>query len=1209
MADRYAIHDQLGSGGMAEVYRATDLSTGRTVALKRLTPPDRPAEIGSAAAQFEREFHTLAQLSHPRVISVFDYGVDGSGTPFYTMELLDGGDLRDRAPLPWPRACSLIFDVCSSLALLHSRRLLHRDVSPRNIRCTQDGRAKLIDFGAMAPMSAGGARIVGTPAYTAPETVHRSALDARTDLFSLGATLYYVLSGEMPYPARSFAEALEAWEFEPMPPSTYAPGIPAALDDLVLSMVRIEPSLRPASAFDVMQTLAAVAQLGIDEADAVSRAYLVTPTLVGRDDVLASLRDRLKKTSEGRGCGLIVHAESGLGRSRMLDACALEAKTLGATVLRANATGEQRDFALALDLIQDLLDAQPMQPLDEQFPELFERDQRTSRAPDEAERAGRVRLKSSAALQDNANRLQSVICRFMLHASQARPLCVAVDDVQRIDGPSAAVLAALVDRSVTSPLMVILTAESISAGHSQVMDVLGPRCESASLKPLTASDTRRLLASLFGDVAHLDMLSAEIYAVALGNPQQSMAVAEHLVANQTIRYAAGRWTLPSRLQASDLPRSAEATIRTQMEGLSPLARFLVQAQAAAFFEVWSDADYRALVPDQPARAVGAAVSELLATQAIVTPDGHNHTLRNRIWAATLRAEVEPKHHRALAELYRERANSALVHHLFEAGLEVEALAALSERHSQISARTDHRGTLEENFDKFAIHYPHAIDCALRLGRSPREVADLRRWCVAVSVGADASYYWRAAPGWLQQLERDSGLDLWRADTRDVTPQERLSNALQGAQERYLASPERERVYRVDEALAMLAEYVACSIAIGMRALDYELLVSLPPILEPFAPLSPLLEAIWQNAQATVDGPCHGRFLRARASWLQVHAKLEPLKTSEVGHVDSIQNAIVYGLGMIEASLGLASAADRVAVLADDPLLRVNALRVRSVVRLEQGDWPEAKRLSRHAEELALRWRVTQMFASHIVIEISAYTRARDLEGLEYCIGRVAAQAARYPGWEPYLLDARARFELVRGDFAAAKAGFERAIALIGPIDPGRRKGLPCWVTAHGCLAESLLHLGRHAEARATAVAALEVCARTEVVSISDGLVRVLALAEAKLGDLAAACAHIEGLIEQQTELGITGLKLGLSYEARALIALWCADEPTFEHYARLTAREYRHGARCPLGARYEALINEARRCGIEPSVQVQTLEPPAVAEDPVDAGDGRQGGA
>ena len=172
LALRYQVDALLGRGGMATVYRVTDAATARPVALKQLAMPEEPSRRGEMVALFEREFHALAQLSHPRVIEVYDYGVDETG-PYYTMELLDGGDLRARAPLPWRQACTLLCGVCSSLALIHSRRLVHRDVSPANIWCTRDGEGKLIDFGALAPMGEA-TSIVGTPAFVAPEVVQRS---------------------------------------------------------------------------------------------------------------------------------------------------------------------------------------------------------------------------------------------------------------------------------------------------------------------------------------------------------------------------------------------------------------------------------------------------------------------------------------------------------------------------------------------------------------------------------------------------------------------------------------------------------------------------------------------------------------------------------------------------------------------------------------------------------------------------------------------------------------------------------------------------------------------------------------------------------------------------------------------------------------------------------------------------------------------------
>src|SRR5262245_37590990 len=182
---------------MAAVYRVTDTSSGRQLALKQVLRTGERARDRSVEALFEREFRTLAQLAHPRVVSVYDYGLDERG-PFYTMELLDGGDLKARSPLPFREAAAFMFDVCSSLALLHSRRLVHRDVSPRNGRCTRDGHAKLIDFGAMAPFGRA-EHTVGTPAFIAPEVLAHGSLDARTDLYAVGATLYYALTGTLPY--------------------------------------------------------------------------------------------------------------------------------------------------------------------------------------------------------------------------------------------------------------------------------------------------------------------------------------------------------------------------------------------------------------------------------------------------------------------------------------------------------------------------------------------------------------------------------------------------------------------------------------------------------------------------------------------------------------------------------------------------------------------------------------------------------------------------------------------------------------------------------------------------------------------------------------------------------------------------------------------------------------------------------------------------
>ena len=114
IADRYDVQRLLGRGGMASVYRALDTQTGRTVALKLLSSNGGGITEERSVELLEREFHTLVQLAHPRVVQAYDYGVDG-GAHYYTMELLDGGDLQELSPMPWRQVCTAAYEICSAL--------------------------------------------------------------------------------------------------------------------------------------------------------------------------------------------------------------------------------------------------------------------------------------------------------------------------------------------------------------------------------------------------------------------------------------------------------------------------------------------------------------------------------------------------------------------------------------------------------------------------------------------------------------------------------------------------------------------------------------------------------------------------------------------------------------------------------------------------------------------------------------------------------------------------------------------------------------------------------------------------------------------------------------------------------------------------------------------------------------------------------------
>lgn len=247
LADRYRIEAEIGRGGYSVVYRARDLSLDTRVALKLLVPP--PASEAVARERMRREAIVARGLSHPNVVALHDF-TEADGRAFLTMELVDGPDLAARVqaagPLPVEEVISLAREIGAALGAAHAMGVLHRDVKPQNVLLGSDGRARLADFGSarMVDMTTvtrtGG--LVGTIAYAAPEIVKGDRGDARSDLYALGVTLYFSLSGLLP------DQRSPHLPVTPSPvgfrPRTLRSDVPAWLDDLVANLTREEPGLR-----------------------------------------------------------------------------------------------------------------------------------------------------------------------------------------------------------------------------------------------------------------------------------------------------------------------------------------------------------------------------------------------------------------------------------------------------------------------------------------------------------------------------------------------------------------------------------------------------------------------------------------------------------------------------------------------------------------------------------------------------------------------------------------------------------------------------------------------------------------------------------------------------------------------------------------------------------------------------------------------------
>ncbi len=256
LAARYRIDAVLGAGGMATVYRATDLRLEREVAVKVLLP--NLARDPSLAERFDREARLLASVAHPCIAEVFDVDPgdpDAGREPFYVMELFDGGSVADRVAalghLAPGELVPLIVAVAAGLGELHRQGLIHRDVKPANILFT-GGRPKLADFGLarsdgrpelMVLTDPGTA--MGTPAYMAPEVVAGARATTASDVYSLAATTFHALTGRAPHPAGTLT-SLAATISEPVPAaSSVAPTIGTALDAPLSAALAAEPADRP----------------------------------------------------------------------------------------------------------------------------------------------------------------------------------------------------------------------------------------------------------------------------------------------------------------------------------------------------------------------------------------------------------------------------------------------------------------------------------------------------------------------------------------------------------------------------------------------------------------------------------------------------------------------------------------------------------------------------------------------------------------------------------------------------------------------------------------------------------------------------------------------------------------------------------------------------------------------------------------------------
>jgi eukaryotic-like serine/threonine-protein kinase len=293
---RYRIVRRIGAGGMANVYLAEDQELGRRVAIKILN--DRHANDEQFIERFRREAKNAASLSHPNIVSIYDRGT-AEGTYYIAMEHLDGRNLKElliaRGPAPPRIAIGYVRDILAALAFAHRHGIVHRDIKPHNILVDRDNRVKVTDFGiarAGASQMTEAGSIVGTAQYLSPEQARGTAVDHRSDLYSVGVVLFELLTGEVPFTGDSPVEiAMKHLSAQPPLPSDRRPGVPHELDLIVARALAKDPAERYQSAEEMDADLAAVADgLGVSDRTAEAATAIIAggatamPTAIVRPD-------------------------------------------------------------------------------------------------------------------------------------------------------------------------------------------------------------------------------------------------------------------------------------------------------------------------------------------------------------------------------------------------------------------------------------------------------------------------------------------------------------------------------------------------------------------------------------------------------------------------------------------------------------------------------------------------------------------------------------------------------------------------------------------------------------------------------------------------------------------------------------------------------------------------------------------------------------
>ncbi len=603
LSNRYDIKSELGRGGMGVVYRASDPLLNRDVAIKLIPPtllnPD-------TEQRFQREAQLVAQMDHPAVVPIYDFGKH-EGSLFFVMPVVEGTNLRwfqrDGA-LTLGEVIDIGIQVAEALEYSHSRNVTHRDIKPENIMVVrEDGgrlRVRIMDFG----LARGAAEsrvtktgtIAGTLSYMSPEQVSAGGIDHRTDIYSLGTVLYECLAGEPPFSGELQSVLYRIVHEIPQPPRAMGADISEELESIILSCIAKEQSKRPQRASEVADSLKR-SQTRIHQSD-LGKSIVMTKTMmmprvalspfIGRDKEQAELQKRLNAAISGECQFVVVSGEPGVGKTRLLDEIENLARARKLLVLHGRTIEQDGAFPYQgfCEAIQEYfrlkdtvssphnrLDLSDVAPdLVSLFPMLTEISEIRGAATGDS----KISQLSGSQGPENRTQIFELLARTITRLAAGKPLILFLEDLHAAE-ISIEALQYIVRRLGPTPTLIVGTYRSseVDTKNHPLIRMLetfrGDRRFSAiALGPFSEAEHRHYLETLIGGPKLADNLVEKLFEATEGNPFFTKELVRSLLDSGGIaKDQTGAWSLGAStdLSAGELPATIQQAVEKRIERL------------------------------------------------------------------------------------------------------------------------------------------------------------------------------------------------------------------------------------------------------------------------------------------------------------------------------------------------------------------------------------------------------------------------------------------------------------------------------------------------------------------------------------------------------------------------------------------------------------------------------------------------------------------